>query len=147
MSLHLSLRARTGCARALRHDAMSNFIGARNAAMRINHQSSIPPTVGSPCRRHSDINLQSSISSFNPQSRFLTLREKRFSSSHHPSPRAISGISPRIDYRFRKTQKAVIFARENLRADRLVADEAFVSYKPILYNRIKQTIFAAADYR
>jgi len=63
-----------------------------------------------------------------------------FSPSHHLSLRAISGFSPRIDYRFRKTQKAVIFAREKLKADRLVADEAFVSHKPILNNRIKQVI-------
>ena len=54
----------------------ANFIGASNAVMRVqrakactklhNLKSSIPSIAGFPCRRHSDINLQSSI--FNHQS-------------------------------------------------------------------------------
>ncbi len=65
--------------------------------------------------------------------------------SQRISLRARTGFSLRIDYRFRKTQKAVIFVRENLRADRLVADEASSATSLFFYNRIKQAIAAAAS--
>ncbi len=46
----------------------------------------------------------------------------------------------KIAYRFREIQKAATFAREDLKADRLVADEA--SSATSLF---KQAILAAAD--